>query len=214
MFTGIIENRGKILKSTACGGQLRVRIGLLRQEKDLRLGESIAVDGVCLSVTDFGKKWFSVDIIRETLQATTLGAKKAGDRLNLERSLKLGDRLGGHFVTGHIDGTGEIVKIAKAGKNLSLQIKTGADIIKLLAVKGSIAVDGISLTIQSLDRKSFSVGLIPLTLRETTLGDKRAGSRVNLEADLITRYLKSLNRMTDDGSGAALTVKYLKSQGF
>ncbi|MCM8774876.1 MAG: riboflavin synthase, partial [Candidatus Omnitrophica bacterium] len=147
--------------------------------------------------------------------ATTLGNLKLGDWVNLERSLKVGDRIGGHFVTGHVDAKGRIQRIEKQGRNITLHIQAPEDIIRSLARKGSVAVDGISLTVQSLHQKTFEVGIIPHTLKETTLGRKTIGSFVNLEVDLIYRYLKGImDGLELSRSPARLALKKLKRQGF
>jgi len=215
MFTGIVQNQGRIVKTQKRGSLLRLVIRLRRRERELKVGESIAVDGVCLSVAKSGKRFFEADAIPETLEATTLGSLRTGARVNLERPLRTGDRIGGHFVTGHVDGCGTIRKIATRGRNLSLQIAAPADIIRCLRPKGSIAVDGISLTIQRLTPRAFRVGIIPLTLRETTLGAKKTGDRVNLEVDLIQRYLEKLSfRLPSHGRTRKLTAAGLIRQGF
>ena len=179
MFTGIIENTGVIVRREPAGGQIRFRIRFEKSEKNLRIGESIAVDGTCLSVVRCGKNFFDCEVIRETLAATALGGLKPGDGVNLERALAWGSRIGGHFVTGHVDGTGKIKQIARKGRNYSLQITAPASIITQISPKGSIAVDGISLTVQGMRGNSFQVGIIPLTLKATTLKDKKNGNTVN-----------------------------------
>ncbi len=192
MFTGIIKNQGIVIKKQEQGRQIRLVFRLLRREENLELGESIAVDGVCLSVVRLGPRTIEMDIIRETLAATTLGMLDLGDRVNLERSLEYGDRMGGHFVTGHIDGRGQIVKIEKQGRNRTFHFQASPKLVHLLARKGSVAVDGISLTVQAVRGSRFQIGLIPLTLRETSLGRKKEGDYVNLEIDLVTRYLANI----------------------
>jgi riboflavin synthase len=190
MFTGIVENQGIVVKKEERGGQVRFGFRFRKKEKGLRIGDSIAVSGVCLTAVRVSPSGFEVDVVRQTLEATILGALKCGGRVNLERSLKIGSGLGGHFVTGHIDGRGTIVKIERRKKNTTLFLTTSKDIIALLADKGSVACDGISLTVQKVRGKVFQIAVIPHTLKVTTLGAKRVGSEVNLEVDIVARYLQ------------------------
>ena len=213
MFSGIISNRGVVLKKNFRGGQIRFAFRLLRREADLELGESIAVDGVCLSVAGKKSESFEADAVHETLKATTLGELKAGDRVNLERSLKTGDRVGGHFVTGHVDGRGILRKIKKNRSNILFEIEAPKPLLAFIAAKGSIAVDGVGLTVQSQKGNHFSVALIPHTLRATTLGMKKTGDVLNLEADLIARYLFRMRQHLRSGHSKNLSAQ-LKRQGF
>jgi len=190
MFTGIVENQGIVVKREDSGGQVRFGFRFQKKEKGLKIGDSIAVSGVCLTAVRVSPSGFEVDVVRQTLEATTLGTLERGGRVNLERSLKIGDGLGGHFVTGHIDGRGTIVKIEKRKKNTTLFLTASKDIIALLADKGSVACDGISLTVQKVRGKVFQIAVIPHTLQVTTLGIKQAGSEVNLEVDIVARYLQ------------------------
>lgn len=190
MFTGIVENQGRVIKKEPRGGQVRYGFRFQKKEKELKAGDSIAVSGVCLTAVCVGSTGFEADVVRQTLEATTLGMLGKGDFVNLERSLKIGDRLGGHFVTGHIDGRGTIVKIEKRKKNTTLFLTASKDIIALLADKGSVACDGISLTVQKVRGSIFQIAVIPYTLQVTTLGTRRVGSEVNLEVDIVARYLQ------------------------
>lgn len=214
MFTGIIQNQGTVVRKERCAQQIHFTFGFRKKEKGVKIGDSIAVDGVCLTVVKLGQKTFEADVIDETLKATTLGRLVIGNQVNLERSLRVGDSIGGHFVTGHVDGVGRIVTIKKQGANYTLQIEASADIIRSLIVKGSVAIDGISLTIQGIHTNTFKAAMIPLTLRQTTLGFKKEGSFVNLEIDLTTRYLKGLTALNTSRSSSTLTLKRLKAQGF
>jgi len=190
MFTGIIENQGTVIKKEERGGQIRFGFRFQKKEKRLKVGDSIMTDGVCLTAVRVSPSYFEVDVVRQTLNATTLGGLELGGRVNLERSLKIGDGLGGHFVTGHIDGRSTIVKIEKRKKNTTLFLTASKDIIALLADKGSVALDGISLTVQKVRGSIFQIAVIPHTLKVTTLGAKRVGSEVNLEVDIVARYLQ------------------------
>ncbi|HNX69460.1 MAG TPA: riboflavin synthase [Candidatus Omnitrophota bacterium] len=216
MFTGIIENQGTVIKKEERGGQIRFGFRFQKKEKGLKVGDSIMTDGVCLTAVRVSSGHYEVDVVRQTLEATTLGTLEMGSRVNLERSLKVGDPLGGHFVTGHIDGRGTVVKIERRNKNTTLFIQTSKDIIALLADKGSVACDGISLTVQKVKGAVFQIAVIPHTLKVTTLGIKKVGSQVNLEVDIVARYLQ----MCFAGQKAKKTfssrtiLKELLKQGF
>ncbi len=190
MFTGIVETTGTIekvdRKKSGLGFSIRPR--KLWHEK-LRIGESIAVDGVCLTVVRVQKNSFFVDVVSETLQATTLGKRSIGDCVNLERSLRLGDSLGGHFVFGHVDATGKIAEKKKRGDDYLLTISTPFSIMKYLTPKGSVGVDGISLTIQKIYPKTFQVAIIPHTALVTSLGWKGSGDLVNIEIDMMAKQV-------------------------
>lgn len=217
MFTGIVQNQGRVIKKEKRGGVVHLGLRFKRKETGLRAGESIAVDGVCLTVAKIARNGFEADIVRETLDDTTLGSLRLGDWLNLERSLKKDDRVGGHFVTGHVDGRGRIEKIKRSGRNLVLQIAAPKAIIRSLAAKGSVAVDGISLTVQALKGMGFKVAVVPHTLRETTLSRKRVGDFVNLEEDLIFRYLKRIDKSFKSVHSSLKrrpTLSVLKHEGF
>lgn len=214
MFTGIIHSQGRVAHIQRSGGQIRFTFQFLgKPTRKIKLGESIAVDGVCLTVTEFKKQSFSVDVIDHTLKSTTLGGLKTGDRVNLEQALCVGDEIGGHFVSGHVDGVGKIIKVTKHGANRHYLFQCDPEIMAYLAFKGSVAVDGMSLTIQKSMGAYFEIGFIPHTLKVTTMGRKKAGDKVNLEVDLIARYLKQLWD-SDKKNGKNITLKQLKKQGF
>ncbi len=216
MFTGIIENQGIVTKKEKRGGQIRFRFQFRKKERYLKVGDSIMTDGVCLTAVRAAPGYFEADVVRQTLEATTLGTLELGSSVNLERSLKAGDELGGHFVTGHIDGRGKIIRIEKRKKNTTLFIKASKDIIHLLADKGSVACDGISLTVQKVRGTTFQIAVIPHTLKVTTLGIKKTGSEVNLEVDIVARYLQmcfSRQRSKQRFSSRSILKELLK-QGF
>lgn len=192
MFTGIIEAEGRVeeIRPRPVSKRLTVATGL--DLAKLPIGASIAVDGVCLTVVDRGSGRFSADVGPETLARTTLGDLRAGDRVHLERPLRLGDPVGGHLVQGHVDGTGRIASSADRGDAREIQIDAPPEVARALFVKGSIAVDGISLTINQVRAGRFSVTLIPHTLAVTALGGKPVGARVNLEADPIAKQVEAL----------------------
>ncbi|HUW38776.1 MAG TPA: riboflavin synthase [Rhodocyclaceae bacterium] len=191
MFSGIIAATGKISRIEPLEGGLSLQIeagGL--DLSDVALGDSIACNGVCLTVVTLDGKRFGVDVSKETL-GCTVGLDGLNE-LNLEKALRLADRLGGHLVSGHVDGVGEVVKFAPVGESFELVIRAPRDLAKFIAKKGSITVDGVSLTTNSVDDAEFSINLIPHTLEMTTLKHLKAGARVNLEVDLIARYCERL----------------------
>jgi riboflavin synthase len=193
MFTGIIQAVGRVANLEPVGGDLRITIATGELDlADVALGDSIAVNGVCLTAIALDAGCFSADVSVETLDCTTLGALAAGARVNLEKALRLADRLGGHLVSGHVDGVGEIVAIAPDARSLRWQFAVPAPLARYIAAKGSIAVNGVSLTVNEVDGNRFGVNLIPHTMQHTTFGDLAPGSRVNIEVDLMARYAERL----------------------
>ena len=192
MFSGIVEEMGviKSLVPGLAGARLSILTGIVL--KDLQLGESVSVSGACLTAAEVGEADFAVDVSVETLGVTTLGTLTAGAAVNLERALKLNDRLGGHLVTGHVDGTGILRKRTQAGNTLLLTLEVPEPILRYCIPKGSITVDGVSLTINSVSENGVSVAIIPHTAKVTTLGLKQPGDAVNLESDLIGKYVERL----------------------
>jgi len=215
MFTGIIEGIGTVRECTRKPGGAWAHIGAGALGEGLRVGDSIAVDGACLTVTSVKGDGFTCDLSAETLDRTTLGTLRGGSRVNLERPLRLGDRLGGHLVTGHVDAVGEVAGRTPQGDGESWRFRFPQDLAPLLVMKGSIAVDGISLTVAELSRDAFGVALIPHTLRHTTLGSKRVGDPVNLETDLLGKHVARLLAGRPDAMGqGGLTLAFLKEHGF
>jgi len=192
MFTGIIEARGTVVELRPSGAVRRIVIATELAVEALPLGASIAVDGVCLTVVERDKGRFSADLGPETLACTTLGALEVGARVHLERPLKLGDALGGHLVAGHVDGVGEVVARRERAEALDLDIAAPEAVVPTLVGKGSITVDGVSLTVNTIEGNRFGVTLIPHTLSVTNLGAKEAGARVNLEGDLIAKTIERM----------------------
>jgi len=182
MFTGIVEQVGEV---QSAGTRLAVRTPLA---SELERGDSIAVNGVCLTAVDIGDERFEADVMEETLVRSSLGRLQAGDRVNLELALRVGDRLGGHFVQGHVDATGRIETIDQRDHSRVVRIGAPPDLMRYVVEKGSIAVDGVSLTVVEVDAKGFSVSLIPETLERTTLGSAAEGDPVNLEVDMLAKY--------------------------
>ncbi len=192
MFTGIIEETG-IIRSVRPGSvSSQITIGAGIVTGDLKLGDSVSTNGVCLTVVAFGSGEFTVDVMPETMRKTTLGLLKKGARVNLERAVRLSDRLGGHLVSGHIDGTGRIARRWTEDNAIWFQIGADPSLLHYMIDKGSVAIDGISLTVVTADSRSFRVSVIPHTSRVTTLTDKREGDQVNIECDLVAKYLEKL----------------------
>jgi riboflavin synthase len=191
MFTGIITDLGK-LRSVTPGGSARLVIETRYDTGAIADGASIACSGVCLSVVERGKGWFAVDASAETLSCTTIGNWRAGQGINLERPLKLGDELGGHLVSGHVDGVGELVERRPDGDSLRLSFRAPPALARFIAPKGSVAIDGVSLTVNEVKGAIFGVNIIPVTQRETGLGALTPGQRVNVEIDMLARYLARL----------------------
>jgi riboflavin synthase len=193
MFTGIIIATGRVVSTADRGGD--IELGIEVAGLDLRrtaLGDSVCVQGVCLTVTRLDGTRFCADVSRETLAKTTLGSLKNGSRVNLEPSLKAGDPLGGHLVSGHVDAVGELVSIAEEARSRRLQFELPEDLMRFVATKGSICIDGVSLTVNEIEARRFGVNIIPHTYQVTTLGELAPGSHVNVEIDVIARYLDRL----------------------
>lgn len=197
MFTGIVEEIGIVvcLDKTRSGISLKVKSSTTHS--DIKVGESIAVDGVCLSSNSIDRDILSFDVIQETLRRTTLGELKKNDSVNLERSLKADSRIGGHFVTGHIDYKGRVENIVEDSNGVSFKVSLLSEYSKFVVEKGSVALDGVSLTVAEVDRQSFTVYLIPQTLKVTTLGTKKKSGFVNVETDLLAKYLVKNNQKTN-----------------
>ena len=217
MFTGLVEDLGAVVRADRRSDALVLTIRPATIDvSTLALGESIAHDGVCLTVTDLaGGRGGTYGVLAgaETLARTTLGGVRVGSKLHLERALALGERLGGHMVAGHVDGTGEVIARRDLGANLVLTIAAPAALLRYVVVKGSIAVDGVSLTVNRVDDAGFDIALIPHTVTATHLGERRPGGRVNLEVDLIGKYVERLLGPRT-AVPAGLTLATLKENGF
>lgn len=209
MFTGLIEEVGSVASVVRRGPMIDLTVGAKTVLGDVKTGDSIAVSGVCLTVTAFGNSWFTVQAVSETLSRTTLGEARAGTPVNLERSLKLGDRLGGHIVQGHVDGVGRIVSRRGDTGNVTFGIAPEKELERYIAEKGSVTVDGISLTVTYARPGEFGISIIPHTMAETTLENARAGDRVNIETDVLARYVEKLL-----GGSGGMTLDSLKAMGF
>ena len=195
MFTGIVTDVGQVLAHEE-RGDLRLRIRCSYDMSEVALGASISCSGVCLTVVDKGPDWFAVDVSAETRARTAPGLWEQGARLNLERALRIGDELGGHIVTGHVDGIGAVVSVEPVGDSIGITIAAGPDIAPYIATKGSVCIDGVSLTVNSVEPLAegvrFGLNVIPHTAQHSTLGDLRTGREVNIEIDLIARYLERM----------------------
>lgn len=199
MFTGLIEGMGHVRAVAPAEGLTRLALATPFPAAEVALGESVAVDGVCLTATARTAEGIAVDAVAETLQRTTLGGLRPGDPVNLERALRLGDRLGGHLVQGHVDGTAAVLEVVRRGGDVRLAMELPEGLRPFVAFKGSIALSGVSLTVASVETRAFSVALIPETLSRTTLGRVGPGSRLNVEVDLLARYLEGLLRVRREG---------------
>jgi riboflavin synthase len=195
VFTGIVQDVGRVQSREARGGDTRLTIAVDRLSLDrTSIGDSISVQGVCLTVVVMAGKTFSADVSRETLSLTTLGDLAVGEGVNLEPALRAGDPLGGHLVSGHVDGVGRVTSLAEEARSLRVELEVPPEIARYLARKGSVTVDGVSLTVNEASGTRFGVNLIPHTREVTTLGRLAAGTRVNLEIDQIARYVERLTQ--------------------
>ena len=220
MFTGLVEELGEVQsrQQSSSGAVLTIKGDLIR--KDLKPGDSVAVNGICLTVSRLGGAGaFCADVMPETLRRTNLLELRQGNKVNLERALRAGDRLGGHFVSGHIDGTGEILSCRREGNAGIYHFAAAPQVLRYLVEKGSVAVDGISLTVVTVEETSFSVSLVPHTAALTTLGYKKPGDRVNLEADMLAKYLEKLlaeylPKIVGQTDKKEITISMLQEKGF
>lgn len=210
MFTGIIEEIGTIRGIRRGNRSVVLEVGAAKVLEDTKVGDSIATNGVCLTVTTMGNGGFTADVMPETMERSNLGGLKPGDRVNLERALCLNSRLGGHLVAGHIDGTGRIADRMKDENAVWLTVRAAPEILRYVVDKGSVAIDGVSLTVAYVDEAVFKVSVIPHTQEETTLTGKRAGEVVNLENDMIVKYVEKLMKQPQKG----LSLDFLQANGF
>lgn len=215
MFTGIVEEIGRLkaIKRGPASALLTIEASTVLE--DVHLGDSIAVNGVCLTVTEFSSSMFKADVMHETLNRSSLGMLGYGSPVNLERAMKADGRFGGHIVSGHIDGTGTITNIRRDDNAIWYTIDTPESILRYIVEKGSITIDGISLTVAGLDRNSFQVSIIPHTAENTILSLKKAGDIVNLENDIIGKYVEKLMQPAEtEAGGSAITEAFLIENGF
>ncbi len=216
MFTGIIEEIG-VIRSIRMGAYSAViTIQADKVMEDIHVGDSIAANGVCLTVTSFDRNSYDVDVMHETLRRTSLGKMKSGSRVNLERAMAADGRFGGHMVAGHVDAPGTIASMEKDDNAIWITVRTPPDILKYIVEKGSIAIDGISLTVARVDDKSFAVSVIPHTGASTTLLEKKPGDMVNLETDMIGKYVEKLLGLNreEEKPQSGITEEFLRNHGF
>ena len=212
MFTGIIQSVGRIARLEPRGGDLRLHVDTADLDlADVQLGDSIAVSGVCLTAVMLSARGFAADVSNETLSLTTLGQLKAGDAVNLEKALRLADRLGGHLVSGHVDGMGKVLSITPDGRSQRWSFEVPSALARYIAAKGSICIDGTSLTVNEVSGTRFGVNLIPHTVEHTAFHARRVGDAVNIEVDVIARYVE---RLIGNGDTPKLDEAFLKQHGF
>lgn len=217
MFTGIIESLGKVESLQSVGGDVRLRIGTDLDMSDVHLGDSIATNGICLTVIEWGANWYAADVSRESLNRTTLGNWKVGQRVNVEKAMLPTTRFGGHIVSGHVDAVGEITVMREDARSIYYEVTTPAEIAKYLAEKGSVTVDGISLTINHLRGNIISLNLIPHTAERTNIGTWKTGAKVNLEVDILARYIERLllgDKAAEVKEQSKLSMAFLAENGF
>lgn len=215
MFTGIIEETGTIESMKKAGHSMALTIKCSKILEDVHLGDSIAVNGICLTVTDFKNNQFTVDVMPETVKATSLNELSKGSKVNLERAMAANGRFGGHFVSGHVDGTAEITRIEEKSNAVYYDVKMDPSLTKTLVLKGSITVDGVSLTIFGLTEDTVTISLIPHTISETTFSEKTIGSKVNIECDMIGKYMyRFLHKANENKTQQSITKAFLSENGF
>jgi len=217
MFTGIIQAVGRVAALDRKGSDLRARVATSDLDlANVALGDSIAVNGVCLTAVELQGDGFWADVSQETLARTTFGALRVGDPVNLEKALTPSTALGGHLVSGHVDGIGEVLERGDQGRSVRFRVRAPDGLARYIAEKGSICLDGISLTVNAVDGASFELNIVPHTLERTTLGSAQPGSRVNLEVDIIARYLERLllGEAAAQPAGSGLTRELLARHGF
>jgi riboflavin synthase len=218
MFTGIIEAVGEIVTCEDRGGDLRLRVKTNSLDlTDVQLGDSIATNGVCLTVVELSGDGYVADVSVETLNLTTVAGWKSGAAVNLEKALTPQTRLGGHMVSGHVDGLGEVVSRCRDARSERFTIRAPKELAKYIAHKGSITVDGTSLTVNQIDGTDFELNIVPHTIEKTVIGHYQAGTKVNLEVDVIARYLERLlmgDKAAESMSGANITKQFLTDNGF
>ncbi len=218
MFTGIIEAVGQIRSITPKGGDVRVEVATGKLDlSDVKLGDSIAVNGICLTAVALPGDGFAADVSRETLERTGFVNLKQGSQVNLEKALTPTTRLGGHLVSGHVDGVGEMISREDNARAIQFKVRAPKELARYIAMKGSITVDGVSLTVNAVDGAEFELTIVPHTLQETIMGEYRSGSLVNLEIDLIARYLERLllgDKAAEPAGSSTLSQAFLAEHGF
>lgn len=210
MFTGIIEEKGKIEAVKHGAKSCELLISANKIFDDLKIGDSVAVNGICLTATDVKPPLFTADVMAETIRRTSIGEIPKGGYVNLERAMQLNGRFGGHIVSGHIDGTGTVISMKREDNAVWVTIRADSKILKYIIEKGSVALDGISLTVANVENDRFSVSVIPHTAQETTLLDKKSGDKINIECDVVGKYIERFTHNKNEG----ITVEMLSKYGF
>lgn len=215
MFTGLIEEIGILSTVNKGAKSAQLTISANKVIQDIKLGDSISSNGVCLTVVSFSNNSFTVDVMPETMRRSNLKNLKPGSKINLERALRLGDRLGGHIVSGHIDGVGLVRAVESEDNATWVTVEAGVEIMKYIIEKGSVAIDGTSLTVANVGDDAFKVSIIPLTKEETTLLSKKIGEEVNLECDMVGKYIERLTMFNKDNNNhSKINMNFLKENGF
>ena len=215
MFTGIVEELGTVRSVLTNRRSAKLSILANSVLRDAKLGDSIAVNGICLTVTEYGNNWFTADVMPETMQRTSLGDLISGSKVNLERALRMGDRLGGHIVSGHIDGTGVIKAKQPLDNAILISVETEPALLRYVVRKGSVSLDGISLTVVDCTNQWLSVSIIPHTIAATTLHVKEVGARINIETDMLAKYTEKLLGLSEVNSKkSTLSRDFLSANGF
>jgi len=214
MFTGIVEEIGTVSSVTPGATSLQLAINCEKILEDINKGDSISVNGVCLTVSNFSKRHFTADVMPETVKATTLQTLRTGSVVNLERAMAANGRFGGHFVSGHVDGTGEIITVRKVENAVYMEISISPELLNYFIPKGSVTVDGTSLTVFGVTKKGFIISLIPVTQEDSVIGRKRIGDKVNIECDMLAKYIEQLITKKEVYTNSGLTMDKLLSNGF
>lgn len=213
MFTGIVEEIGTVQTLTSCPNSFQLRIACPKVLEDVGIGDSIAVNGVCLTVKDYTATYFTADVMPETVKATTLHTLQVGSAVNLERAMAATGRFGGHFVSGHVDGTGEVIAVRHRANAIYMEIKMEQKFLKYFIGKGSVTVDGTSLTVFEVTKIGFVISLIPVTQSDSIIGQKQVGDLVNIECDMLAKYMERLLSRNEE-STSKVTMSTLVENGF
>ncbi|MGD8917219.1 MAG: riboflavin synthase [Syntrophobacterales bacterium] len=214
MFTGLIEGTGKVVKIEPRGKDMRLSVEADFELAGLQQGDSVSVHGVCLTVVSWKGSSFTVDVSQESLSRTTLARLRLGESVNLERALKLGDRLGGHLVNGHVDGKAKVISRKKKGDSIVFAFEIASELARYFIEKGSVAIDGVSLTVNRCDEKSFEVNLVPHSARVTTMVNLKVGDEVNIEVDVIGKYVEKFVRVMQKNTSDSVDGDFLAKHGF
>lgn len=214
MFTGIVEEVGTVLRVTPSTASLQLTIKCTKVLSDVHKGDSIAVNGVCLTVANYSRNYFTADVMPETVKATTLQDLQSGSLVNLERAMIANGRFGGHFVSGHVDDTGEIISIQPKGNAIYMEVSVATDLLQYFIPKGSVTVDGTSLTVFGITEKGFIISLIPVTQEDSIIARKCTGDKVNVECDMLAKYIERLLSKKEEKASSEVSMATLTATGF